>query len=485
MTHSEEVLIDISIPATLDALVERYTSPEYSGARVELWTFDGPERRAAAQRSLRDKGVDAYVRSSYKPLVHAFLEELDLTDVTDIVVHYPVIPSVHKNRFRLECYPIGEIVGERHLTFVPRVTSNTDELLSYNVDLIKTGSTDKSKQHFEIASPNRFVKTSNGKKILNNTGWCRVTAPTTPELSFDKVHPTDQEQAFHVVISVLENHVWPANPPYFERMNVRIEAPFYDYRLPLETEFISTAEAMHEDIYFSALEVFKHRMGFDTIDRTFQPGQIVPEIVINNGQIRVCISICDDPLDLTFVNTTSNTPLLNLDTAEHWLEPATIKEHLDALGGTPYQSLSQRGRPVWGTHIQGNHPSVVITAGQHANETSGPVGALRAAEQLKKMGQIDFTISPLDNPDGYALFRELCAKHPNHMHHASRYTAGGGDLEFLDHTFENKIRYIGQQKPTVTFILVCTGIPPMNGRVLFLDTFQMDSTCGQFQKGSP
>ncbi len=459
MTHSEEILVDINIPVTLDVLVERYSAPEYSGARVELWTFDGPERRAAAQQSLRDKGVDAYVRSSYKPLVHAFLEELDLTGVTDIVVHYPVVPCVHKNRFRLECYPVGELIGERNLTFVPCFTSNTDGLLSYGIDFVKTGTTSLIKQRIEVAAPNRFVEASSGQKVLNNTGWCRVTASTPSELFCNNMHPADQEQAFHAVISALKKHAWPAKAPYFKRMNVRIEAPFYDLRLPLKTEFISTAEAMHEDIYFSALEVFKQREGFDNIDRSFQPGQIVPEIVTNNAQIRVRITICDDPLDPTLVDTPSNAPLLNLETAEHWLEPITIKSHLDALGGTAYQSLSQRGRPVWGTHIEGKHPSVVITAGQHANETSGPVGALRAAEQLKKIGQTDFTVSPLDNPDGYALFRELCAKHPNHMHHASRYTAGGGDLEFLDHTFENKIRHIGQQKTNSDIHLSLHGYP--------------------------
>ncbi|MDU7588056.1 MAG: PAS domain S-box protein, partial [Acidovorax sp.] len=39
----------------------------------------------------------------------------------------------------------------------------------------------------------------------------------------------------------------------------------------------------------------------------------------------------------------------------------------------------------------------------------------------------------LENPDGYALHRALCARHPGHMHHAARYTALGDDVEYRDH----------------------------------------------------
>jgi len=71
----------------------------------------------------------------------------------------------------------------------------------------------------------------------------------------------------------------------------------------------------------------------------------------------------------------------------------------------------------------------MISAGQHPNETSPITGALRAAKRLKEQGA-DFTISPLENPDGYALHGRLVADNPRHMHHAARYTAFGDDLEY-------------------------------------------------------
>lgn len=71
---------------------------------------------------------------------------------------------------------------------------------------------------------------------------------------------------------------------------------------------------------------------------------------------------------------------------------------------------------------------MLISGGQHANETSGVVGALRSAQALQARentgNKAHFALIALENPDGYALHRELCSQHPHHMHHAARYSAG-------------------------------------------------------------
>lgn len=72
----------------------------------------------------------------------------------------------------------------------------------------------------------------------------------------------------------------------------------------------------------------------------------------------------------------------------------------------------------------------MISAGQHANETSGVVGALRAAQALIRRPGAHFALSPLENPDGYALHQRLILDNPRHMHHSARYTALGDDLEY-------------------------------------------------------
>ncbi len=82
------------------------------------------------------------------------------------------------------------------------------------------------------------------------------------------------------------------------------------------------------------------------------------------------------------------------------------------------------------TYVSGHETAMMISAGQHANETTGIVGALRAASRLSARDGAHFTISPQENPDGYEIHKRLCVLQPHHMHHASRYTALGDDLEY-------------------------------------------------------
>jgi hypothetical protein len=94
--------------------------------------------------------------------------------------------------------------------------------------------------------------------------------------------------------------------------------------------------------------------------------------------------------------------------------------------------VSGQGRPVLATLIEGSGPGMLLSGGQHANETSGVVGALRAAQVLKAKGR-GFALIPQENPDGYAMHGKLRRHNPRHMHHGARFTGLGDDLEFRDH----------------------------------------------------
>src|SRR5690606_27633194 len=100
------------------------------------------------------------------------------------------------------------------------------------------------------------------------------------------------------------------------------------------------------------------------------------------------------------------------------------------LGGEPFEAKTRAGRVVYATYIKGSDTPMMISAGQHANETTGVVGALRAANRLAARKDAHFTISPQENPDGYEIHKRLCKLQPHHMHHAARYTALGDDLEY-------------------------------------------------------
>lgn len=456
MTDSRVTLCDITMDSTLDGLVETFSDPVYRGAVVELWVFDGHDRRMAAQALLRRSGIEATVRSSYKPLVHAFLEELALDPASAILVHYPVVRGVHEGRFLLEAYPVGFMAGGRPLELQPAPRQDAGGLPYYRVDMRIS---DARVESIDVAAPNVLATDHLGEQVLSSSGWVRVRSEANPTLNQDGPVQADLQRAFDSVLSAVRGYSWPGTPPYFDRMNVRIEAPFYDRDIGVGRECLSTGEAMHEDIYFSMLEMFKTQAGLDQNERTFQPGQIVPDIVTRDGPLRVTVTLEAHRGDNPVATGGAQPSAGSLEASEHWLEPAAIKSHLDALGGTSYAVLSQRGRPVWGTHVDGPGPQVVISGGQHANETSGPVGALRAAERLKREGKVGFALSPLENPDGYALFREMSAAHPNHMHHAARYTAGGGDLEYFARGFENEIRYLGRDKTAADLHINLHGYP--------------------------
>ncbi|MCP4319325.1 MAG: hypothetical protein GY789_25900 [Hyphomicrobiales bacterium] len=94
------MLCDIEIGSSLDELVARFSSPEYAGTDVVVWCFDGIERRQAARDVLVSKGVTAHVRSAYKPLVHAMLEEdVDFNRIKEIRINYRLSPVFRKTGF--------------------------------------------------------------------------------------------------------------------------------------------------------------------------------------------------------------------------------------------------------------------------------------------------------------------------------------------------------------------------------------------------
>ena len=103
----------------------------------------------------------------------------------------------------------------------------------------------------------------------------------------------------------------------------------------------------------------------------------------------------------------------------------------------------------------------MISGGQHANEPSGIVGALRAAQSLARHEGAHFTVHPLENPDGYALYRELIALSPGQMLHGARYTALGDDLEYraTRPRYESEIRDRARERAAPNFHINLHGYP--------------------------
>jgi hypothetical protein len=260
-----------------------------------------------------------------------------------------------------------------------------------------------------------------------------VRRPGSAAAEIDSAEPTDCERVYGQIVDTVQRHAWPAREPYFERLEIRVDLPGIELPLPVGHECISSHEALHEDIYFSLLEIFQHRSGRAPGDRRLQPGQIVPDVRAGETAPFLRIRVTDFEVQ-SEEGAGEDDPTVQsaLDMLERAPAGARIARELARLHGRRFGTLSRQGRPVAGVYQPGTGPAVFISGGQHANETSGVVGALRAARALQEQAGSHFAVLPLENPDGYALHRELCARHPSHMHHAARYSALGDDIEYRE-----------------------------------------------------
>jgi Zinc carboxypeptidase len=404
------VLPDETVPRALEALLRRLRGGSFRGARVEAWLFEDGASRRAAERELADRGITATLRSAYKPLLHFFLEEVSLPSLHRVEVRYPVHERADPARFLLEAYPLAGLLPGVEVHFEPG-----DADLHYQVELENR---DGARETRRVFAPNRLRENHLGELVLAPVGWFRVHG--VPDV--DEAIETEYEVIFNRAVGAVRDHPWGTQEPYFERLVVHAEIPGADRRLQYGQECLSLAEALHEDLYFSLLEVLRRRGGRAADDRAARPGQIVPEIRYTKStpRVRVAVEPSEDGEPVR--------PPVPLDTAGGPLSLAQVSTELARVDGQSLTARSRQGRAVGGVYRPGARPAILITAGQHGNEASGVVGALRAAHRLLAQPEAHFAVIPVENPDGYALHRRLALAHPFHLHHAGRYTAFGDDL---------------------------------------------------------
>jgi len=415
-------LLETSAPRTLEAWTERFARPEWQGATVEGWLYDGAAARRGAEERLGAAGVQARFRSCYKPLLHFFLEEVERDRLAAVTVRHPVHPRALPQRFVLEAYPLAALLPGVALEFVPGTAD-----LHYEVALrFRDGSTRTER----VFAPNREHAGCTDAIHLSPTGWLRVRRPGAAAPAVDAQQDTAYELLFARMLQAVRGHDWPAREPFFERLEIHVDLHGIEEPLPVDHECVSTHEALHEDIYFSLLELFQQRSGRAPGDRRLQPGQIVPLVRASGAAPRLLVTLRDfDAVAATMDSRGGAHPALEaLDAAP---TPQRVADELTAVAGRRFGATSRQGREVAGVYHPGRGAAVLVSGGQHANETSGIVGALRAARSLQSQGAA-FAVLPLENPDGYALQRELCAQHPRHMLHAARYSALGDDIEYRE-----------------------------------------------------
>ena len=422
------LLIDQTFERTLDRLLATYATPDWQGASLDAWLFEDAGQRRAAEARFRAAGVDARLHPAYKPLIGFFVEDARAKGpFTRVELSYPVVPEAGENRFRLEAYPLAGMIGDARLDLVPEAVAPG----TMPVYRLRLEAADGSLTDLTLPAPNHLAEDHAGEMRLSPTGWLKLAHPDGRRI--DQRLETDYEALFHRAMAVITAWDWGADEPFFETLEIRVDLPGADTRLPVGEEVISLHEALHEELYFSLLEHFQRRSGRPLGARDLQPGRILPEIRGSDGLVRLVIET--RPLDTG----EADWPDQPLHQAEAPFGMAQIRAELDRIGGEVFVAGSRAGRPVLARHRQGSDHPVMISGGQHANEVSGVAGAIRAAALLAARPTAHFTIAPVENPDGYAMHRRLTRSQPDHMHHAARYTALGDDLEYRRQTGRGQI----------------------------------------------
>jgi hypothetical protein len=485
-------VFECQIALTSKQLLSDPRLDSWVGHTLELWLFEGVQARQALARQLEQRGIQARVRSAYKPLLHAFLEEIDVSKLASVVIEYPHHEAADPRRFLLEGYPLEAVLPGVEVSWVA-AQSSTPTLPATTTTTTTTTSTSNAAsieqlvylltltdhsglvQTLSVLAPNELnIDLALEQRSLCPTGYLRASDSQSAQRVWAQRLETEFEQAFSTLMQWVTEQDWGVDEPYFERLLLRVEllgAEVVDRQGRLLS---STYEALHEDLYFSVLEFFQRRSKRPSGNRGLQPGQIVPDICIGSGAVRVRIEhfpVGAALLDLQAVeyhsehhsehqsehrsehrseyqseyqNTDVSAPVnsqtpkqainhrCSLQSCFEPLSSDSVQATLNLFTGQRFEALSRQGRAVNGVYCRGTLPGIVLTGGQHANEASGVVGALRGAQWLAAQPQAHFAVVPLENPDGYALFQQYRAIHPQHMHHAARYTGLGDDLEYRE-----------------------------------------------------
>lgn len=481
-------VFECEIALTSRQLLSDPRLPSWAGHTLELWLFEGVQARQALAKQLQQRGIRALVRSAYKPLLHVFLEELDSATLVSVVIEYPCHEAADPRRFLLEGYPLETVLPHVKVVWVAAQSAAAAQpliLASTPIENLTATSTSSSNsnsnsnstqtqlqteqlayqltltyrsglvQSLQLVAPN-VLKTdlALGQQSLCPTGYLKVSDSRSGQLLLTQRLETEFEQAYLTLMRWVTEHPWGTTEPYFERLLLSVALPGAETFDEQGRLLASTYEALHEDLYFSVLEFFQRHSKRPSGNRGLQPGQIVPDIRVGSGVVKVSVELyavgtallglqqLEQPNARALTqeikqenrqaSSQASTPETNLQASREPLSPESVRDALALLAGQSFEAHSRQGRPLSGVYRRGTLPAIVLTGGQHANEASGVVGALRGAQWLAEQPLAHFAVVPLENPDGYALFAQYRAIHPQHMHHAARYTGLGDDLEYRE-----------------------------------------------------
>lgn len=446
--------------------------PQPAPVRVLGYLSESPELRRMlalqAEAQLRGRGVRARatVRSSYKTGLFWATEEvlprLRRDGADGLRLAYPVAAEPPSWRFLQETFPLAGLLEAEGITFASE--PRADGVMGYRAVAFRGATV---LWQLECPLPLYRRATVDGSGVWATTGLLRLEVggraleeriPTDGELFWDWFYA-------QVLPQVLELAAGKDHGSFFRNLTVAAELSEPEVRLGVGQECASMPEALAEEVYFTTLEAFKHAKGVPAQGRGLPVGRIVPVMQALpgvDGRARVVLieNGAEAPERLAVPSSGRGENLPTAFEADGWrpaweggllegeadssppplpsrpLMPEEVWQaarHLARRLGLRLEvrAYSYDGRPVVALSkpFQPGRPGLLITAGQHANEPTGPKAALRLIERLAGEEGLNWAAFPLENPDGTRLHHALMQLAPHHMHHPARYTALGDDLQ--------------------------------------------------------
>jgi hypothetical protein len=420
---------------------------------VHAYVSESPEVRAMLRADVTDalrpldREATVRVRSAYKTGYFWLTEEVQplwrRAQADRLTVTCPSGPPDSPGRFLQELYPLSALMEREGLEveFLSGAGQTYSAALFRGAAQVWEG---------ECFIPLHSRQSTDGREVVGPTGWLTVWAgpPRTdhPPLH-DQRLATDGELFWDwycgaVLPKLLDLADRRPGLPIFRNLSVELGLSEPDLDIGVLDERISMTEALTEEIYFGTVDALKRHLSEAAGSRSLMPGRIVPVATTTPGRdgwARVTLSEyaemkspAEIPVDSSTRDAAGNAapegsafpwnPARTWQAAREQADKFQLEWHVPAMSvqGRPVPAVVRRS----GTSGSG----VLVTGGQHANETTGVAAAVRFIRTLAA-NPLPFAVLPLENPDGACLHRALIQVNPEHMHHAARYTSLGDDLE--------------------------------------------------------
>ncbi|MCI0433304.1 MAG: hypothetical protein L0271_06615, partial [Gemmatimonadetes bacterium] len=368
---------NISIPWEVDAFRTAFSEvlprfDESSRGRIEVRVSESPEVRARLTAEIRDqlgtRGIagdafDVRVLSAYKQgyswLYDAVLPRLRECDVQRIEIRYHTLADSREVRWQTvesptrwlqELYPIDAVLArelgipDSAVTFV--ATHTPDPVYT----VIARDAQDREILS-ESFSPKYVVRPyfelfPEYERLRVTTGWVTIEAAgdtllnrriqTDPESFWSMLQTDTYARIVDYVMEVQDGRPSPGNAPFFDELRVELTLSEPDYRIGIDEEVISSAEALHEDIYFETLTLFDLIGGRYGVGPLSYAGRVLP-------YVRPPVDGQPGRARITFTGKQHGVPRLTLTTRARGEEPRRQRYDLEPL---PIDAPKLRGATV-------------------------------------------------------------------------------------------------------------------------------------------